>query len=167
MIFLIGYSTPLDVVGTPICPAVMSVIALSFFPRLVVEELHLNRVLVCLFSGTRIYAGVGRFDIEIVSVGIPRQTKLLTVVVVGLARRRFEALPLIPHEGHDLGRCEVKAGLQRGILLLGNGGERFSSIKGVQRQDSVESVLRHRNRQLPIDGVGLEVLLTVQTAADR
>src|SRR6266851_2931816 len=141
--------------------------AFSFcVPRSVVEELRLDSVLVGRSAGARVDPRVRCFDVEIVPVRVPRQTKLLTVVVVGLARRGFEALPLISHERHDFGRREVKAGLQRGILLLGNGGERFSSIKGVERQDSVEGVLHDRNGELRVGGIRLEVLLMIESAAD-
>src|SRR5207244_3716134 len=69
-------------------------------------------------------------------------------------------------EGDDLHRCEVEAGLQRGVFLLGDGRECRSAIEGVERQDSVEGVLRHRNGELTVNGVRLEVLLMIESTAD-
>src|SRR2546430_12890406 len=99
MIFLMGYSTRPAVPDTGKPPAVASVIPL-LSSQLVVIELHLHGVLIRLVSHSRIDARVRAFDVEVVSVGVVRQTELLPVVVTSVVGRGLEILFLEPHKRH-------------------------------------------------------------------
>src|SRR6266508_1420119 len=85
---------------------------------LVIEELHLHRVLVGAVADLRSDVRVSALDVEVVAVRIPRHTALPTRVVVRVAGGGLEVLPFVSDPRHDLVRRKVVAELRRRIVLF-------------------------------------------------
>src|SRR6185436_5177316 len=106
MIRLIGYSPRAAEAPTALPGIGISAIgSLSFYPNfartLVVEELHLDCVLVGAVADARRNVRVGTLDVEVMAVRIPRQTGLPAVVVVRIAGSGLEVLMLVANPGHE------------------------------------------------------------------
>src|SRR5690242_16471182 len=118
MIRLIGYSAPRAAVAPAALPGIgMSAIlpspSISNFgaprpsiPRrsletLVIEELHLDRVLVRGVADLRRHVRVGTLHVEVVSSRVPRESGLPALVVIGVAGGLLKVLMLVADPRHD------------------------------------------------------------------
>src|ERR1051325_2517608 len=169
MIRLIGYSARPAVDPTALPGIGMSVMVAPLLSTLVVEELHLDRVLVRTVADARRDVRVGTFDVEVVPVRIPGQTGLPAVVVVRVVRREFEVLMLVANPGHDLGGCQIVPDLRGVVILLRQrrGEEARAAVEAEHGELAVERVLRRvRQGDEAVDRPGLVFILAIRAHAD-